>query len=236
MPIAHILTSNSKHGVSLSTKITTLANRFNTHLKSTADVDALESYPGSDSSNAKKLQAAIKAAHSDVIHIKETYQMYKSQLEHAKQQMNHQIQLLEFANKVRAIIDDMKNDGNTFDAFALREKIKLIEKEAATLGKELHIKISLMELDSLRLLKAFLSDEAAKSLPKLPPTDWAAMSRLKHMDNSGEATDILTDKDIINEKDDESPDTRRFGPVSGPPPATQKSPRAPELTDTVLAQ
>lgn len=217
--------------MSLSNKITKLADKFSAHLSRKAEVDALESYPGESSSNKEKLEAAKKASTADLNNIMSSYYMYESQIEQAKMQMNHQVHLLQFAKKVQKLIDEMISDGNYFDAYTLRETIGIIEKEASALGKHLKTRISLAELQSLRLLKAFITDEVSKSLPKIAPPDWSAMSRRNRQEKSEDTSGILTEDDFIN---DNEPDTRRLGP--GGIPDTLRSPVAPEHDGPVAAE
>lgn len=172
-------------------KILKLANMFESTLKTYANVDVLESYPGEDSSNQVKLEAASAAALDDLKKVTEVYLVYESQMHQAHRSMKHQKYLLKFAKKIQILIDNTLASGN-IDVEFLNDQLHNIRKEAIEFGNSAQMKISLSELHSFRLLQALITDEAAKKHPKIPPPNWSEIAKSRRMDEAPSSSSVPT--------------------------------------------
>lgn len=155
-----------------------LAEKIEKKLKTAVNssVDLLDPYTGEDSSDAEKLQSASKAILGDLESIASQYYMYESQAQQAQRELTHQRYLLYFAKKLQGLIEDSAKRGQV-NIPELRNGVYAIRQEAAQASKQIGMRISLSELQSLRLLHAYIEDDNAKSSPRPEPINWAELAR-----------------------------------------------------------
>lgn len=183
-----------------------LADRIENRLKSRADfnsdIDAVESYPGDERvnpdgtieliPNSEKLQAAQNAVIDDLNSIAHNYEMYKNQLEQAQSQIYAQRFLFHYAKQLQEAIAFFAQQGNAIDTNKLTTTIETIAAHArhhwpSNANKDPRKGFQpLSELQSLRILSALIKDEASKSMPKLPPIDYVALSKRYRDEDSRE--------------------------------------------------
>jgi hypothetical protein len=146
-------------------------------------IDAVESYPGEENYNQEKIEAANKTIVDDLQSISSNYHMYESQAEQAKKQMTHQLYLLRFAKKVQELIQDTMNGGEV-NIGTLNEQLMDIRREAVAASKHIGMRVSLSELQALRILDAMVDDDIARSTPKVVLPDWAELASKKNDKNA----------------------------------------------------
>jgi len=214
-----------------------LAGRIEKKLKTAVDVDALESYPGSEQlsgariSPKTKLQNAQRAAVEDLNSIASNYYMHESQLKQAQSEMQHALFLLPYAKQIQQLINDqLKTEEPNIDVMHDQVRQIMVAAEGAlpaNQGRQPHARKAqaLAELTSLRLLRALMEDEITKDLPPSQAPDYAAMSRQNKEDLEWESRQQL--KQVHPDTSDEE----TVVPVKNPS-TTMKSRQEGELDDT----
>jgi len=211
-----------------------LAGRIEKKLKTAVDVDALESYPGSEQlsgariSPKTKLQNAQRAAVEDLNSIASNYYMHESQLKQAQSEMQHALFLLPYAKQIQQLINDqLKTEEPNIDVMHDQVRQIMVAAEGAlpaNQGRQPNARKAqaLAELTSLRLLRALMEDEITKDLPPSQAPDYAAMSRQNKEDLEWESRQQL--KQVHPDTSDEETVKK--------PSTTMKSRQEGELDDT----